>query len=226
MKAAVRGALIGAAIGIVVSQLLGLVVIGTDDIPDIADSEDLPVLYVVAAVIGVLVGAGTGAAGLVVAVQVARSVTGTPARRRLLGALGAAGCSIAVSLVFGEFLVGPGLVALPTLAAVGGIAAWLALPGLVDLTEPAAVPAWGSSGTVPAGEPLSVPLRVLLTAVVSGAGAFIVVNVVMSVVSLEREVADVVALVVLAVAFVGLAVAVWRGSARMIKPGAQREEQR
>lgn len=213
---AAKGALLGAIIGLAVSMALGLVVIGTDDIPDIADSGDLPVLYVVAGVIGLGVGAVTGAVGLVLAGLAARGSTGSAPRRRLVGALAAAACAAAVSLVVVSPFVGRlAPVASLVLGGVGGLVAWLALPSRLALETPRAPVA---SPVAPTGAPFSARRRLAITALVSVAGAFLVTNVAMSLLSLDRDVADVVAFLVLGVSFVALAVVVWLGSAHLVTP--------
>ena len=219
MAAAVRGALVGAAIGFVVAMLAGVVLIGTDDIPDIADREQLPVLYAFAGVVGVVIGAIAGAAGLALAVQVARTSAAPPVSRRFRGALAAAGVSAVVGLLtLGRAFFGPGLLAVLVVGALGGVAAWLLLPSQVDLSaapQRAVLPARPSD----AGQPqMSVVARSALTLVVAGVGSFLTVSVVMGVVSrftyVERDAGNVLAFGILAVAFVAIAVVVWRHLAR------------
>jgi hypothetical protein len=213
------GAVVGTLIGVVVALLLGLVVIGTNDIRGFADAEDLPGLYVIAALIGAFVGAVTGAAGLLVAVLVARASAGSPANRRLRGALAAAGCSALVSMfTMGALFFGPGLFAVIVVGALGGVAAWLLLPSQLDLSaapRPIITPAQPSADP---GEGMSALNRGVITIVVAGGGSFLVTNIVMTIIAsvahVKRDVADVVALVILGIAFVVIAVTLWRYLAR------------
>lgn len=210
--------------GIVVAVLLGLVVIGTDEIRGFADVEDLPGLYVVAAVIGALVGAVTGAVGLVVAVLVARSSAGTPERRRLRGALAAAGVSAVVStFTLGALFFGAGLAAVIVVGALGGSAAWLLLPSQLDLSPEPAPLATSGETTAGAGPELTVVRRGAITIAAGAVGAFIATNVVMAIISsfghVERDVADALAVGTLATAFVVIAAVVWRHLVRRTPSG-------
>lgn len=200
-------------------MLAGVVLIGTDDIPDIADREQLPVLYAVAGLIGVVVGAIAGAAGLTAAVQVARTSKAPPASRRLRGALAAAGISaVAGILTLGRAFIGPDLLGVIAVGALGGIAAWLLLPSQLDVpaaSPPVTLPAPPSGTERPH---MSVAARAGLTLIGAGAGSFLTVVVVMGVVSrftyVERGAGNVLAFGILAVAFVAIAVLVWRHLAR------------
>jgi hypothetical protein len=214
-----RGAVVGTLIGVVVALLLGLVVIGTNDIRGFADAEDLPGLYFIAALIGAFVGAVTGAGGLLVAVLVARASKGSPARRRVCGALAAAWCSAVVSmLTMVAMFFGPGIYAVIVVGALGGVAAWLLLPSQLDLSgapRPIIPPVQPSADP---GEGMSALIRGVITIVVAGGGSFLVANIVMTIISgftyVKRDAADVLALVILAVAFAVIAVTLWRYLAR------------
>ncbi len=201
-----------------VALLLGLMVIGTNDIRGFADAGDLPGLYVIAALVGMFVGAATGAAGLLVAVLVARATEGAPGSRRLRGALAAAACSVVVSTLTMSVFFGPGLVVAVAVGAVGGVAAWLLLPSQLDLSaapRPIIPPAQPTAGS---GSETSALNRGVITVVAAGGGSFLVANVVMTLVSsvgsVKRDVADVLAVVVLVVAFAVIAVTLWRYLAR------------
>lgn len=201
-----------------VALLLGLLVIGTDEIEGLVEVDDLTFLYLVAAVIGTIIGALTGAAGLFVAVLVARRSKGSPANRRLLGALAAAGSSAAGSTLTMGVFFGPGLAAAVAVGALGGVAAWLLLPSQLDLsTEPRPVMPQAQPAAAPDTE-VSALNRGVMTLVVAGVGSFLVVNVVMrvvsSVASVKRDAADVLALIILIVAFAVIAMLVWRHLAR------------
>ncbi len=226
------GALPGALIGLAASQVVSYVGFGTDDIESIADAEDLWVLYVIAGVVGVVVGAAVGAASMMAAAATARSTRGSAGRRRLLAAAAAAALCAVVAL-FVEPALGV-LVPTVVVAVVGGLCAYALLPHVVDLAAaPAAaaadLPAWGSTTPEPdrvETRPLAPWRRALLTAVVAGGGGFVSAGVVASAWPAGREVKDVVAIVTLVVVGLGLAVVVWRGSRRLVslpkdgRPGA------
>ncbi|MEJ7633806.1 hypothetical protein [Aeromicrobium sp.] len=230
-----RGAGIGALVGAGVALGVGLLVIGTDDIPDIADAEDLPVLYLIAALIGAVIGAVSGAVGLVLAARAAQTTSGDPSHRRMRGALVAGGVLGIGSLVllsplasgFGVLLVGVLLI-----GPLAGAISWAMLPGLVDLSSIAAVddqaPAWGTPAPPAALGPKtpSTFARVAMTVPVAGLGAFLVTQTLMSFLPVDREVAELVAIGVLAVSFVILAVLVWRRVPRWLASGAGRRSGR
>lgn len=214
-----RGGAAGALIGLVLSQLLGLAVIGTDDIPSFADREDLPALYVVAAVIGVVAGFVVGVAGLGVGRGVADATSGKPARRRLRGALAAGATAAALSLfTVSPLLSGRWLIVLAALAIAGGLASWLLLPGVVDLdAAPAPRRDPGTTdGTAAAVAPTSPGQRVLVTVAGAALGAFVGVQVVMTLLggltSLSRGTSDAVAFVVLGLLFLVIGAALWRAT--------------
>jgi hypothetical protein len=216
-----RGAIAGAIIGLVTSQLLGLVVIGTDDIPDFADQDDLPFLYFLAAIIGVVAGAVVGAAGLAVGRGVAHATTGAASQRRLRGSLAAGAAAGALSLfTVAPFLLGRALVAFVVLALVAGAAAWLLLPGVVDLDTPAAsrrdAPGWGEPAADVA--PISRGRRTAVTAAAALVGGFFGTQMVMtllgSVTSWGRGTYDAVSFAVLGVLVVVIGALVWRAAGR------------
>ncbi|AWB91412.1 hypothetical protein [Aeromicrobium chenweiae] len=229
-KVALRGGSAGAVIGILVSQLIGLAVIGTDDIPSFADREDLPVMYVIAAVIGAVVGFVVGLAGLAVGRGVADATTGSPARRRLRGALAAGLASGALSLfTVSPLLSARSLIALVVLAVVGAVAAWVLLPGVVDLGTPPTPRHESPARPVVAVvvEAPSTPRRVLVTLAGALVGAFLGAQVLMTIVgdltSLGRTTYDVVSFVVLGVLLVVIGAVLWRAtgrSARRSRPTA------
>ncbi|MRJ76455.1 hypothetical protein GEV29_07905 [Aeromicrobium sp. SMF47] len=220
-KVVLRGGFVGAAVGILVSQLLGLAVIGTDDIPSFADRQDLPALYVIAALVGAVVGLVVGVAGLAVGRGVADATSGSATRRRLRGALAAGLASGVLSvLTVSPLLFVGSLIALVVLGAVGAAATWVLLPGVVDLDLPRAPRHEGPAqpGPVVAAEPPSTARRVLVTLAGALVGAFIGVQVLMTIVgdltSLGRTTYDVMAFVVLGVLLIVIGAVLWRATGR------------
>jgi len=213
-----RGGLAGAVIGVVIALVLAVMAFGTGSDGGVADAESLPGLYLIAVVIGVVVGSVTGPAGLLVAVLVARASKGAPASRRLRGALAAAACSAVVSMFTMAWFFGPGLFAALAAGVLGGAAAWLFLPPQLDLAaEPRPIIPPAQPSTDPESG-MSVLNRSVITTVVAGGGSFLVANIVMTIISgfayVKRDIADVVALVILGIAFVMIAVTLWRYLAR------------
>lgn len=99
------GAGTGALVGLVLGLLVAFLVLGTDDVEGFANAEDLPVLYSLAAMIGIVVGVATGAIAMAVAVAVARGLAGP--RGRAAGAAAAGGVGLVAVMVFGGAVVGP-----------------------------------------------------------------------------------------------------------------------
>jgi hypothetical protein len=214
-----QGALAGAAIGVVIALPLAVLAFGTGNGWGTSDTEALPGLYLIAVLIGMVVGSVTGAGGLVVAVLVARASKGSPADRRLRGALAAAGCSALISMfTIAATLFGTGLFAMLVVGALGGLSAWLLLPAQLDLaSEPRPLGPPAQSSAEP-GTQRSALSRGAITVAVAAVGSFVTTYIVMTVISsvayVKRDVTDVLAIVVLVVAFAAIAVVVWRYLAR------------
>lgn len=229
-KVVLWGGAVGSAVGLLVGLLLALVLFGTDDIPDFADREDLPIFYAIAAIIGLVVGLVVGIAGLAVGRGVAATSIGTAERRRAYGA-GAGGATAGALSLFttSPVLAVQATVAFVLLALIAAAATWWLLPSVVALdvagatrAAPGALPAWGS--TAPQASPMSQRRRVVVTAVAAALAAFVggpvLVSVVTGTTDLERGADAVVATVVLLAVFAATAWFVWRATGRSGAPGA------
>ena len=204
------GARSGAPVGLVSALVVALLAFGTDDVPDIVDREQLPVVYLMAAVVGVVVGAAFGVLVAMISTRVARSSTADGQGRRLRGAAAAGAAATVVT-----FLLVPAVLVLVLpgaliLGAVAGTIAWRVLPRLVDLDAAVrtATSSRDAAPDVPVRGPLSPRQRVTRLVIVAGLGGVVVANIVASVTS------QAVGLAVGLAAAAALAVFAWRSARR------------